>query len=221
MRGTAVISGLAWMLMSVSTVATEPAKKAQKTVTIPLEKVWAYNMPGTRDIQDLARDGGKNDRRLVASISESLVLRVEELRKIPPPRSCFAVTGTGLPALRAAHGVLADGVKPQNEFSPEEEITVVFFAEPAGGNRVHLRGIERRGEEIKIRHRLEPYTELHLSFNLALIPFGKLPPGKYNVAMRQLSAEQKFIDMGLDPLNKEWSRRFLCKPFSFTVVDHE
>jgi hypothetical protein len=57
--------------------------------------------------------------------------------------------------------------------------------------------------------------------NLALIPLGKLPLGKYNVAMTQLPREQKPVEIkaGFKPLDKEWSRNFLSKPFNFTVAE--
>jgi hypothetical protein len=51
----------------------------------------------------------------------------------------------------------------------------------------------------------------------ALIPIGKLDVGEYRVEMRQMPREQKFVALGYDETDEDWSKKALCKPFSFAV----
>jgi hypothetical protein len=132
-------------------------------------------------------------------------------------RPSFAVSGSGASALRAAIAVFSEG-KPRTEFRPDEEISIVFFSEPSGQNHVRIASVKRQGERIVIEYRLEPYFHRSLSQSLALIPAGKLHAGKYQVEMRQLTRDQKYIDWGLAKRDEDWSRQVLSKPFSFTVA---
>jgi hypothetical protein len=183
--------------------------------TIPLSEVWAYEMPGTRDIQELGKEGTRSKGlALVAKIGEAAIQRVEESRRVDIPRPGFAVAGVGLPALRAAHSVLAEGKKPRSVFSPDDEITLLFFSEPAAGSKVHIGGVERRKGLVIIRYRLERYYELNLTGAFALVPLGKLPVGEYDVKMEPLPSEK-----ASDKSSKKWIDQFLCKPFSFRVIE--
>ncbi|MEX2309520.1 MAG: hypothetical protein WD738_18105 [Pirellulales bacterium] len=205
------------LLLSTSAVAVVPNEQPR---TIPLDKIWAYKMPGTRDLQGLDKDDPtKSGQRQVAAISESLILRAEDLKWENISRPGFAVPGTGLPALRAAHSILVEGKKPLDAFPPNEEITIVFFSELAPGNKVQIQEVTREGESVVIRYQLKPHVgRMQRSLNLALIPLGKLPGGKYTVGLEQTTRDQKFIKLGFKPVDKQWSRDFLCKPFSFNVT---
>jgi hypothetical protein len=215
-----ITSTLVFVSVVVSVVRAAPPSDKDKAVTIPLDQIWAYKMPGTRDIQELDKARPKGSGRgFVALISESSVLRAEDLKWEKLARPGFAVAGTGLSALAAAHDVFVANAKPHEIFSQDEEITIVFFSEPVSGDRVHVRNVERRGHNIEVQYRLEPYFEKHLSSGLALIPIGKLPVGEYHVELHQLPREKKYVERGFKPLNEEWSRKFLCKPFSFSVTE--
>ena len=72
-----------------------------ETKEIPLDQIWAYEMPGTREIEELIKEGDME-------------------------------------------------AKPDEALSPDEEITIVFFSEPVGGNRGQIRHVERKGNKIKI-----------------------------------------------------------------------
>lgn len=192
---------------------------ADKPKIIPLDKVWAKNMPGTRDVLDLdlPRAQQVTTGRL-QSIYMSWVRRAEKLKFKDLARPGFVVSGSGQSALLAAHAIFVKEAAPRNEFSPDEELTIVFFSEPYGGNHVRIHQIERKGDHFEIQYRLEPYLVHTLSETFALIPLGKLPPGKYHVDMRQLPSEQKFSKLGRKPVDENWSREALCKPFSFAVA---
>jgi len=194
----------------------DPLKEQPETVKIPLDQIWAYKMPGTRKIEKFA---GLADLKLLGSIFESQVLRAERLKFKDVARPGFAVSGSGQVALRAAHAVFVKGKTPRAEFSPNDQIVIVFFSEPHGGNQVRIEQVERQGDHIEIQYRLEPYFERSLSETFALIPLGKMTVGKYRVEMRQLPREQKFIHWGYQPLDKKWSCEVLCRAFNFIVTE--
>jgi hypothetical protein len=206
------------ILFSILSSQASSESPNDKSTVIPLDKVWANKMPGTRDILDL--DLPRAQQATTGrwqSIYMSWVRRAEKLKFKDLARPGFAVSGSGQSALLAAHAIFVEGAAPRNEFSPDEELTIVFFSEPYGGNFVRMRQGERKGEHIKIQYRLEPYLERTLSETFALIPLGKLATGEYHVGMRQLPSEQKFSKLGQKPLDENWSRDVLCKPFSFAV----
>jgi hypothetical protein len=196
-----------------------PQKNGSNRRVIPLNQIWAYDMPGTKDIGDLGRHQARSEgMKFLASISESSVLRAQR-QNGEPARQGFAVVGNGLTAMRAAHAVMEGEAKQTTKFSPDDEITLVFFSEPATGAHVYVRRVEREGNNIEIQYQLEPYIQRHYSFGFALIPLGRLPFGQYTVGFLQLRAEERHIRLGFRPFNKKWSDRFLCKPFTFKVIE--
>lgn len=209
-----------FLVMSVSVTLADLPKKKSEVVTIPLDQVWAHRMPGTRSIGEL---WGRLNKQTGSTLEDEIVKAMMRARRVRDrrPEPSFAVSGTDLKALLQAHSVFVKGTKPSMEFSPEEEITLVFFSEPSAGNRVHLRSITRKDDHFVIRYRLEPYTEMVLSMGFALIPVGKLPVGKYRVEMVQLPAEQKFVDRGFKSLDIDWSAQLVCSSFTFSVVENE
>jgi hypothetical protein len=214
------LSGWYGFFISVCAVGLQPtiAVRAQEKANadeliIPLEEIWAYKMPGTREIEDVAKLA---DIRHLGSVVESSFRRAAQLKFKEVARSGFAVPGSGITAMRAALAVFDEG-KPQNVFTPDDEITIVFFSEPSGGNHVRIEIVERVANRIEIQYWLEPYFESSLTETFALIPIDKLGLGKYHVEMRQLPRDQKFIACGYDEIDEDWGQKVLCKPFSFAV----
>ncbi|MCI0334545.1 MAG: hypothetical protein L0228_15110 [Planctomycetes bacterium] len=99
------------VLLLVTSVATAaPPEKKPKAVAIPLNQIWAFDMPGTRLITELepeaygkeaqkgrGKEGIQRNRR-------SLVHEIQRALRKPPPdgkdaKSCFAVLGSGPDAL--------------------------------------------------------------------------------------------------------------------------
>jgi hypothetical protein len=216
------ISAIAFsVLLSTSTIA-EPVDQQPDAdvVTIPLDQVWAYEMPGTRDIRELDRANIKLlGKALLDPISVSLL---ESPNRPKPGESAgkgFAVTGTDRVALQRIYAILVGGEKPHSTFSTDDEVTAVFFSYPFAGRYIHIGQIERLKGEFKISYRGQPYSERHFSFALALVPLGRLTEGQYQVTMIQLPLEEKYIKRGFRPREKQWSERFVCGPFSFHIVN--
>jgi hypothetical protein len=207
--------GFAIAILFQTAAWSEPTKDRAAPLTIPLDKIWAYEMPRTREVRRLGNDA---DRTFLEPILESGYKRANRLKYKELARPGFAVSGSGLEALKAAHAVFVEGVRPRDKFSPHDEITVVVFSELVGG-RVVLQHVERKSKRIEIQYRLEPRILQGGRINLALIPLGKLPIGEYRVDTHQLPLDEKWIKAGLKAVDAEWSRKFLCKPFNFTVAE--
>jgi hypothetical protein len=220
---------------SHSSLADEAAKRdtGSQTVTIPLERIWAEYMPGTRDILTLepevfsseasrqppdvqarrARDSMINQ---IARKSEPGPVEKDGPAIMPRPRPAFAVLGTGRKALEAAARVFAQNQKPRQLFPAGREISVIFFSY-RGGSRVQLVKVEREGQTIRIHYRFFDDGLMASTSHLALIPLGKLPVGKYEVEIVQSPMGSRFRQAA-GQIMKDWGDRLVCQPFSFSVT---
>ncbi len=204
-----------WCAVAVAETPNEQADS--DTVTIPLDQIWAYKMPGTRDVAELEPDNHPQSEHgaLVAQIRSSL-------SQTPPTgksaRTGFAVFGTGLEALRDAHAVLVKNEKPRQSFPADSEISVVFFSYQFGPY-AHLRSIERRGNVVEICYRFVPHRTEEVTEHFALIPLGKLASGKYDVKVVPSSMEQQSLDLGFRPVRDTDADRIVCHSFSFSVAE--
>ena len=216
------VAGLTVAILLLSVANAEPPKDKAEPVIIPLDQIWAYKMPGTRDIEEFPR---RPDMLLMELVFDLRWERAERLRFKGMAKPGFAVSGSGRSALHAALAVFLDGGMRCAEFSPEDEIAIVFFSEFISRYRVQIREVKRKENEIEIRYELELSVaesgEGRSFVNFALIPLGKLPVAKYHVQIRQLPRDltPTEIELGLKPLDEKWSRNFLCKPFSFAVTE--
>jgi hypothetical protein len=205
------------MALSFVAVVTSGAVSAEP-IEIPLMDILAHEMPGTLDIRQLTK---RIDANMLDATFEHMYARAERLQFKGLARPGFAVSGSGLSAFRAAHAVLTGNEKAKNEFLSRNETTIVFFSEPISRYGVQIRTITRKVETVEICYELVPDLSHGSHVNFALIPIGKLPAGNYHVGMRQLPRKMNKIEtrLGFKPINEEWSRNFLCKPFDFIVRD--
>jgi hypothetical protein len=211
MRFASLALGFLFAVLPVLISHAEPLAK-DTPAKIPLSRVWADAMPETQDIRALEkksiRDSGQ---ALLDPISVSFVGRGERLKWTGLARPGFAVGGSDVDALRNACQVFVDGLKPRGAFTANEEVTLVFFSEPAGPP-VQIRTVERVAERFVIQYRFEPSIDRHRSLSLALIPVGKLKAGKHRVEIEQIPSGH---------LNgQEGATDIVCKPFVFTVTEN-
>src|SRR5690606_19456730 len=106
---TAVVGQLASLTLA------EPPTQKSKAVTIPLDTIWATDMPGTREIAELA----KEHQRLTQTYSWETLLRSFSDERWNPKitgraRDMFVVPGEGLDALLEADAVLRHKKKAQS-----------------------------------------------------------------------------------------------------------
>ena len=74
------------------------------------------------------------------------------------------------------------------------------------------------GDNITIKYRFVPHETKEMTRHFALIPFGKLYPGRIEVKMLRLPMEQRFVDAGFQDPAPEWETRVVCGSFDFEVL---
>jgi hypothetical protein len=203
-----------------------------EAVEISLKEVWAYDMPGTRDIRELEPDNfGERTRRLPSAerfrlLGDSMVdqirvaLRRDGSAKGGPPQAGFAVIGTGREALEGAYDVLVKDKNPDMSIPLDSNVTLVFFSRLAG-QYVHLKRIERHDNKFEVGYQVVPHLTTNSTWHLALIPVGKLRIGKYQVQITQLPGGKDKTGHLVGGLSASEAQRIVCGSFSFSVVDRK
>jgi hypothetical protein len=217
-----IVGGLFLLVAIIATLAEQ-----RELMQIPLNQVWAHEMPGTRDVRELEPDvfgegAIKLSRQQRARREKnSLLNRIGSLipfaRDSVVTRPGFAVSSTGLEALQNAEAKLAKDANPGRTFSTHENVSIFFFSYSFGAY-VHLQHIERRGKLIEISYRFVPHETKQMTAHFAIIQLGTLPGGQYRVNMVRLPLEQKYVDQGWTPVDSKWDSWVVCQPFGFTVV---
>jgi hypothetical protein len=186
-----------------------PAKEA---VVIPLDDIWAYNIPGTKNIQEL-----DPDHNISLSIGSLGILQLIGKKKASPG---YVVPGTGREALTVARKKLPPGEMPPNELPEGTDISLVYYSH-GFSQHIVLHRVERLGNAINIRYRFDDKGNTGLSQHYALIPLGKLPEGKYQVNM--IPVWDKLVEMSPSYyLNvADDVQRTVCQSFEFTITPAE
>jgi hypothetical protein len=219
-----VILGLAVIALHTAPFggAAEPAIKS---IEIPLERVWALDMPDTRSVRDLEPDidvaklsaAELAKRSLVTQIGMSL-LRHPDPKENEAAGKGFAVAGDGLAELQPATSVIADGKERPELFGTNDSITLAFYSFPTKG-LVQLETVRRLDKSVTISFRIVPQAAPAARSHFALIPLGRLPPAKYSVDLRALPLDERFVDAGIKPMTPAEIHRSVCESFSFLVRD--
>lgn len=201
--------------LSCNAETTTNGNQEEKSVTIPLDQIWAWRMPGTRDIGTLEPNKPPNYAYgpLLGEILRSLADSRPENEEA---KSGFAVRGTGMEALRHVHAVLVKGQKPSKAVSAGNEISLIIYSHQFGPY-VHLDHVERDGSIFRIYYRFVPHETEEVTEHLALISVGRLPTGKITVDIVRLPMEKKFSQWGFKPVSKADEFRTICKSFRFLV----
>jgi hypothetical protein len=200
--------------------ASASAAQSPDSVEIPLEKIWAADMPGTRNIRELEpRTTG--DRRkfgpLMTSIHRQL-LQDDQRWGRPDAGSGFVVPGKDIEALNHAYDVVFDRWDGPEVVSAGE-VSLIFYARYTG-QFVHVESVQREGTAITIQYRFVVHREPHVTAHFALIPLGELKPGKYEVRMAQLPVRYPDDAQGpvfRPPFEGERVTRTVSQPFKFKV----
>ncbi len=171
----------------VTNAMAEPGQPPNAAL-IPLKDIWAYEMPGTRDVHELEPDMfGLKIRKLssaeqIALSEKSLTTQIlYPLGHNKPGQTAiqaFAVTGTGVDALRKAADILSGKKKPQTSFPANSDVSVVFFSY-LYGSYVHLNNVEQQPGLINITYRFVPHETANLTRHFALGPIPKYVNGCY------------------------------------------
>lgn len=180
---------------------------------IPLSSIWAYSMPGSKDVVEL------EPARLSNSPKDLLSVKIKNSLSPPnKPGDAFIVRGANYNALQEAFDILVDKQKPGTEFKTGEKLTLVFYSFSWGGY-VHIHDVERTKNVIKIRYQVKPHTTKETTSHFALIPLEKLTAGKYQVETENIPLGKEFDGWPVKPLTKKELDEYVCKGFSFSVSE--
>lgn len=225
MNRMSLIVGFAITLLFVVRTSAESPNVESNTVAIPLDQIWALDMPGTIDIRALEPDcfgdvlQGVSSAEQVRLQERSLLSQCQRAlrnRNDKQSESAFAVRGTGLEALKNVNSRLAEKEKPPKSFSPQDEVSIVFFSRLYGAH-VHIEEVRQQGAHVEIRYRFVPHLEAYLSNTFALIPLKELPVGKVDVAIVKLPLDQQSKDIGASEVTDAQASRIVCKPFKILI----
>ncbi len=208
-----------------------PHSFAEETVEIPLSEIWAYNMPGTRDVRELEPEAYGREatslpgeeqferikKSLIHQIRHSLQLQRDSDAQGPKkPGKSFAVVGTGKEALIEAGKILSGHKEPRSTFPASSKLSIVFHSLEAG-SYVHLTSVKKQDNKIAIHFQFVPRFTADMSSHFALIPVSGLEAGEIEVQIVQEPMKDKYgIGKGLEA-NPDWQEQVISKPFSFTI----
>jgi hypothetical protein len=178
---------------------------------IPLDQVWAYNMPGTKDVCDLGQEYLKLSKEILSHLS-----RGTKSSELAGP--AFIVQGSKLSALRNSHQVLVNRIKPENSFTTEAELSAFFFSRESS-RYVHLRKIVIESKSIRIFYELVPHKSKELSSNFAVFDLGKLEAGKYQLEIVHQPNQQNPALNNYPPVPEDYIQRVVCHSSEFVVKE--
>jgi hypothetical protein len=223
-----LVGGLALAFLFFSDVLADGPQEQpeEEVVIIPLNHIWAYQMPGTRPMSASKRNGK------YTSPEGPLIDEIRQALQILPARkeeaaSGFAVPGSGMEALRQAHAVLTGKQQPLQSIPEGTEISIVFFSH-SFNRYVHLHDVKLCGPVVKlcgpvvnVRFRFVPHMTENRSEHFAIIPLGKFPVGRLQVDIEQVASEQGLHEPAFEDVDSKWEKRGVCRPFSVSIVDRE
>jgi hypothetical protein len=197
------------------------SEKEKPSVEIPLDDIWALDMPGTKDIRDLENRAMFRGMKVADIVKNSLVENTRSVldSRHRPPRGQsagpgFVVAGIGLDALKEANAVLAKKKERPKTLPAGEELTLVFFSY-SSGRRVKLDNVFVGERAIRVEYHLE-FDGLRMStMHFALVPIGVFKPGIVNVQFTRLPDTSVFGTT--KPLDEERVRQLVCESFTFQV----
>jgi len=227
MNGFRWVGVLALVWLAAGTGCAYVAEENEKpdepeAVVIPLDQIWALDMPGTRSLDELipARKISLSERRRFLTNFREALSPKQPVEKSAIGFATAILSGRVSPyELSAIRNVLKSS-RRGNSVPVTEKVGIVFYSN-ASAYRVEIEKVERRGLVVELHYRLAPYqptaSSNKTSVDLALIPLGKLPAGEYRVETTRSPMEQKHLDAGHKPVSDEQASRFVCQPFTFEV----
>ncbi len=206
--------GMRFLALSVVAILSSSACAAEPR-EIPLKDIWAYRMPGTRDIGKLEKDRPPRQEhgRLVGNIRRALGTTLE---KGKVAGSAFLVPGTGIDALREAHAVLVEKRKPRVKFAQDGDVSIVFFSRSFGAY-VELDNVRRQGNVVDIRYRFRNHSSADMTEHIAIIPLTSLTAGKYRINVIQLPVDKDSPKYEFAFFEPEIADKVVSSSFSFSV----
>jgi hypothetical protein len=190
---------------------------------IPLNRIWALRMPGTKNVEDLEPEHhGKNLRSLpqeeqLEHLTQSLTYQIPQVINDKPQDQPigpgFVVVGTGRVALENVKVAL--DTAPPKTLPANEDLTLFFYSRFLG-SYMHVKRVTRNVNNIVIDFVFVSHGLKTMTNHFALIPLGKLPVGDYHVEIVPSIANRSGVVH--DPARAaSFAKEYVCQPFSFSV----
>ena len=188
----------------------------EKMDEIPLSEVWAWKMPGTR--QFISRHDETVDKLPSTEDFFSSLVHISRHEKLPP---AFAVSGRGIDALNKAYEILSKQEKMTNDFTPEDDLSMIFFG-VGRHEQIHLERVERQPRKVLVYYKLVPHLiGPQTSYHFAVIPLGKLPEGETKIEVIRSSYEPIKESPNYNPPPLELESQMISTAFQITVNSRE
>jgi len=221
-----MLSGFMAIICTPTSIVLADPRKDDSNVhqIIPLNEIWGYNLPGTKDIAGISFPSEREGiGQTYAYLTQERSTNIELIRRAlaSKPASEPAMAGFVLPrgpdslTLRGIHSQLHRKPGPIKPDLQEGEYTLVFFSHPLS-YYTRLRKVERVGNDISIHYQFEPHMTPETTAHFALIPLGPLSAARYRVIYKQIPIEQKYRNAGFEPVHPEASE-IVCRDFSFAI----
>jgi hypothetical protein len=203
---------------------------AEEAVEISLNEIWAYEMPGTKDVRELEPEvygeltkslpseerAERLKKSIIQSIRNSLELEPDiDKSASHESRKGFVVEGNGKKALHETNAMLAGAKELRVTFASGSNLVLVFYSLQMSVY-VHLTSVTLDGNQIEIHFRFVPHYTDEMSSHFALIPLGKRSKGQYRVTIVE-DAMKDYKAWGVGEFNPKWREKYVCKDFEFTV----
>ena len=194
---------------------------------IPLDQIWAYNMPGTRDIKELEKDQEPPDETTTDIRHKTLATHALYLLASNRPldgklaKPGFVVVGNGYEALEEAQAVFSKKKKRKDVLPSGEVLTLVFFTHSCP-RYVWIDEVNCKDNRIVIKYHFHAHGNRSSRANLALIPLGKFAMGELPLRKIQVEFERlpdTSIHENVAPMDKARASQTVCDSFTFGVME--
>lgn len=197
-------------------VEPDRTEATEDAIEIPLDSVWGFHMPGTRDTREIDTPHPTSSRTTAQEISRSL--HTSKIGQKAGP--ILAVKGSGEEALVSIERIISKRMQAPLIFSPSDEINLYVFTRCSAGAR--LDRIMRDGRQIRIEYHFGSREDGGVPLRFVLVPLGKLEEGRYSVEMvmkpRQPDSENKYYPVNrYGVVSPDYLRTCLCQNTSFSV----
>lgn len=202
-----LLTTLAIVLTANIVLADSPPEQ-----TISLNQVWAFNMPGTRDVRQIGSP--KQSSSFAELLQQSLGRDSFEAESKPG----FVVQADDVDVLKQAYELISTSKSAKNQIKPHSKAWIIFFSR-SSGQFVHIYKVEKAGNDITVSYRFVPHDSHEMTAHFALIPIDELSVGHYRVNIDRCPLEKKYVDVGFTPMPETFVNRIICKSFEFDVTD--
>jgi hypothetical protein len=179
---------------------------------IPLDQIWAWKMPGTKDVGklDAVKTGGTTEHPILHDVFAGIGSLPKGKRAAP----AFVVEGVGKTALDNARSVFKKETNRVEKVPPNTELSLVFYSHGAGQHFCRLVSVEKSERLIKVKYRFFDHSLAVSRIHFAFIPIGKFAPGVVEVKIEQQDSTN--LAGSVRPPVREMER-LVSGPFSFEV----